>query len=84
MFDPVGVFFRDLKVSGSFYEQVLETLGMRLLEDHTQPDGTGWLVFGTRPRSTLLRGSRWTTIFLEPKQRSGSQPRAYRVSRAFA
>jgi len=46
MFSHVGIVFRDLKASGDFYRQVLEQIGIRLLEDHTQPDGTGWLVFG--------------------------------------
>jgi catechol 2,3-dioxygenase-like lactoylglutathione lyase family enzyme len=47
MFDHVGIVFRNLKSSGSFYNRVLEQIGVRLLEDHTQPDGTGWLVFGS-------------------------------------
>jgi hypothetical protein len=38
MFDHVGIVFRKLKVSGSFYERVLETLGITELEDHAQPD----------------------------------------------
>jgi catechol 2,3-dioxygenase-like lactoylglutathione lyase family enzyme len=47
MFDHVGIVFKDLKSSGAFYAKVLEQIGIELLEDHTQPDGTGWLVFGT-------------------------------------
>jgi catechol 2,3-dioxygenase-like lactoylglutathione lyase family enzyme len=47
MFDHVGVVFRDLARSGALYRAVLATIGLRELEDHTQPDGTGWLVFGT-------------------------------------
>ncbi len=47
MFDHVGVVFRDLARSGALYARLLEPLGIRLLEDHTQRDGTGWLVFGT-------------------------------------
>ena len=47
MFDHVGVVFRDLKVAGDFYRAVLAPLGIRVMEDHTQPDGTGWLVFST-------------------------------------
>ena len=47
MFNHVGISFRDLKASGEFYRKVLEQIGIRQLEDHTQPDGTGWLVFGT-------------------------------------
>jgi catechol 2,3-dioxygenase-like lactoylglutathione lyase family enzyme len=42
----MGIVFRDLKASGTFYRAVLAQIGVRQLEDHTQPDGTGWLVFG--------------------------------------
>src|SRR5690348_5987869 len=47
MFDHLGLVFRDLKVAGDFYQPVLATLGVKLMEDHTQKDGTGWLVFST-------------------------------------
>lgn len=47
MFDHVSVVFKNLKSSGDFYTRVLEQIGIKLMEDHTQPDGTGWLVFGT-------------------------------------
>src|SRR5262245_56960517 len=45
MFDHLGIVFRDLSVAGAFYRPVLEPLGIRLMEDHTAADGTGWLVF---------------------------------------
>ena len=45
MFDHVGIVFRDLKAARAFYTIVLEQIGIRLMEDHTQPDGTGWLVY---------------------------------------
>jgi catechol 2,3-dioxygenase-like lactoylglutathione lyase family enzyme len=47
MFDHLGVVFRDLRVAGAFYRAVLEPLGLRLMEDHTGADGTGWLVFSS-------------------------------------
>jgi hypothetical protein len=47
MFDHIGVVFKDLKRSGDLYRQILEQVGITLAEDHTQPDGTGWLVFRT-------------------------------------
>jgi catechol 2,3-dioxygenase-like lactoylglutathione lyase family enzyme len=47
MFDHLGVVFRDLAVARAFYEPLLATIGVRLLEDHTQAGGTGWLVFST-------------------------------------
>jgi catechol 2,3-dioxygenase-like lactoylglutathione lyase family enzyme len=49
MFDHVGIVFKDLKSSGAFYRKVLEQIGIRLLEDHTRPDNSGWLVFGIDP-----------------------------------
>ena len=47
MFDHVGLVFANLKVAGDFYRALLPTIGVRLMEDHTQADGTGWLVFST-------------------------------------
>jgi catechol 2,3-dioxygenase-like lactoylglutathione lyase family enzyme len=47
MYDHIGIVVADLASRGAFYSAVLEPLGFRLLEDHTQRDGTGWLVFGT-------------------------------------
>ena len=47
MFDHLGIVFRDLRKAGAFYRAVLAPLEIRQLEDHTAPDGTGWLVFGT-------------------------------------
>jgi catechol 2,3-dioxygenase-like lactoylglutathione lyase family enzyme len=45
MFDHVGVVFRDLSAAGVFYRALLPTIGVGQVEDHTQADGTGWLVF---------------------------------------
>jgi catechol 2,3-dioxygenase-like lactoylglutathione lyase family enzyme len=47
MFDHIGVVFSDLERGRELYVAVLGEIGIRLLEDHTQPDGTGWLVLGT-------------------------------------
>jgi catechol 2,3-dioxygenase-like lactoylglutathione lyase family enzyme len=47
MFDHLGLVFRDLGQARAFYEPLLSTLGVRLIEDHTQGDGTGWLVFSS-------------------------------------
>jgi catechol 2,3-dioxygenase-like lactoylglutathione lyase family enzyme len=55
VFDHVGVVFEDLERSGAFYRGLLAEIGIRLMEDHTQPDGTGWMVFGTgRPESPFF------------------------------
>ena len=45
MFDHLGIVFRDLKKSAAFYRAVLAPLGIEASEDHSQADGTGWLVF---------------------------------------
>ena len=47
MFDHVGVVFSDLKLGGDLYQPLLATLGIRLMEDHAQPDGTGWRAIST-------------------------------------
>ena len=47
MFDHVGVVFDDLNRSGALYRAILHEIGIKLMEDHTQPDGTGWLVFSS-------------------------------------
>lgn len=66
MFDHVGIVFSDLRKSGALYTQLLAVLGIALLEDHTMPDGTGWLVFGSgAPESPFFvaaggRPSFWT------------------------
>jgi catechol 2,3-dioxygenase-like lactoylglutathione lyase family enzyme len=66
MFDHVGVVFSDLKAGGDLYRPLLATLGIRLMEDHTQPDGTGSLVYSSgAPESPFFvvaagRPSFWT------------------------
>lgn len=47
MFDHMGIVASELAKSRAFYEGCLGALGIRLLQDHAQPDGSGWLVFGT-------------------------------------
>jgi catechol 2,3-dioxygenase-like lactoylglutathione lyase family enzyme len=47
MFDHLGIVFRDLTSAGTFYGSVLAPLGIKLVEDHAQSDGSGWLVFST-------------------------------------
>ena len=55
MFDHLGIYVSNLQESREFYRQVLAGLGVRLLEDHVQADGTGWLVFGSgAPRSPFF------------------------------
>src|SRR5262249_12614171 len=66
MFDHLGIVCRSLSAAGAFYRTVLAPLNIDLMEDHTQTDGTGWLVFCTgAPESTFFvvaagRPSFWT------------------------
>jgi catechol 2,3-dioxygenase-like lactoylglutathione lyase family enzyme len=69
MFDHLGCYTAgDLRACGGFYRAVLDTLGYRLLEDHAQPDGGGWLVFGTgQAQSSFFvvakgRPERWSAL----------------------
>ena len=93
MFDHVGVVFKDLKRSGDLYGRLLAPLGIRLMEDHTQADGTGWLVFSTgAPESPFFvvaagRPSFWTPAAAPAtrglagetprRARPGASPRLY-------
>ena len=45
MFDHLGIVSSDLEKAGAFYRVVLTPLGIKAIEDHTQPDGAGWIVF---------------------------------------
>jgi len=47
MFDHIGIVVSDLKVARAFYSACLAPLRVEMLEDHSQPSGEGWLVFGT-------------------------------------
>ena len=66
MFDHLGIVCRDLGAAGAFYRTVLARLGIKVAQDHRQPDGTGWLVFSTgAPETPFLfvaagRPSFWT------------------------
>ena len=52
MFHHLGIYVSNLRESGQFCTQLLAEIVVRLLQDHTQADGTGRLVFGTTlPRS---------------------------------
>ena len=39
--------FEELKRSGALYRAILQEIGIKLMEDHTQADGTGRLVLST-------------------------------------
>lgn len=47
MFDHLGFVSSDLQKAGAFYRAVLTPLGIKAVEDHSQADGTGWIVFST-------------------------------------
>lgn len=47
MFDHVGIVTSDLNQSRTFYTNILAALDIQLLQNNSQDDGTGWLVYGT-------------------------------------
>ena len=75
MFDHLGLIFPDLKIAGGFYRTVLATLGIQLMEDHTQRDGTGWLVFSTgAPESPFFVASAGRPSFWPDKAEAAGAP----------
>ena len=46
MFDHVGIVVADLAGSRELYSTVLGALGYDLMEDNSQTDNNGWLVYG--------------------------------------
>jgi catechol 2,3-dioxygenase-like lactoylglutathione lyase family enzyme len=45
--DHLGIVSSDLQRAGEFYRAVLTPLGIKATEDHSQADGTGWIVFSS-------------------------------------
>jgi len=75
MFDHVGIVTASLNTGGAFYAPLLQTIGIRLLEDHTQPDGTGWLVFGSgAPESPFFVVAAGRPTFWRDNDTAGSSP----------
>ena len=75
MFDHVGVVFKDLRRSGALYTQLLEPLGIRRMEDHTMPDGTGWLVFSSgAPEGPFFVVAAGKPSFWTPASAPGASP----------
>jgi catechol 2,3-dioxygenase-like lactoylglutathione lyase family enzyme len=50
VFDHIGIVVRNLEVARAFYSSSLSSLGVELLEDHSQPSGEGWIVYGITGR----------------------------------
>lgn len=46
MFDHIGIVVSDLGTSKDLYSIILEPLGIELMEDNSDDDGGGWLVYG--------------------------------------
>jgi len=75
MFDHVGVVFRNLGRSGDLYRGILRELGIELVEDHTQPDGTGWLVFSSgAPQSPFFVVASGRPSFWNEECRAAASP----------
>jgi len=47
VFDHLGIVSNDLQKAGAFYRAVLNPLGIKAIEDHSELDGTGWIVFSS-------------------------------------
>jgi len=75
MFDHVGIVVSELKSGGAFYTELLATIGIKLLEDHTQPDGAGWLVYGTgAPESPFFVVAAGRPTFWRDGDSAGASP----------
>jgi catechol 2,3-dioxygenase-like lactoylglutathione lyase family enzyme len=85
MFDHLGIVFRDLRMAGAFYRAVLTPLGIRLMEDHTGTDGTGWLVFSTgAAESPFFCGGGGPAKLLDRRARGRPGALAHRLQGAIA
>ena len=65
MFDHLGIVVSDLNRSRTFYTNLLAALDIQLLQDNSQDDGTGWLLYGTEDNAPFFvvasgRPSFWT------------------------
>jgi len=83
MFDHIGIVYSDLARAGTFYRAILEPLGIRMLENHTQGDGTGWLVFGSgAPESPFFVVAAGRPSFWDSQHQAGRSPThvAFRTS----
>lgn len=75
MFDHVGIVVTDLAAGAAFYRPLLASIGLRLMEDHTQKDGTGWLVFaGGAPESPFFVVSAGRPSFWRDGDAAGASP----------
>lgn len=75
MFDHLGVVCKDLAASAAFYGRVLAPLGVSLTEDHSQPGGTGWLVYSTgAPESPFFVVAAGRPSFWADESLAGASP----------
>lgn len=73
MFDHMGIYTGgDLAAARTFYVAVLAPLGVQLWEDHSKPDGTGWLVFGAAaPHAPFFVIAKGKPDWWRPDQQEG-------------
>lgn len=74
MFDHIGIVVSDLVQSRDLYSSILEPLGFRLLEDHTESRNEGWLVYGNGAASPFFVVSAGRPSFWTDKHSPGISP----------
>ena len=74
MFDHLGIVVADLGRSRAFYAACLSALGIRLLEDHSESDGSGWLVFGSAPDAPFFVVASGRPSFWRDPHTAGCSP----------
>ncbi len=75
MFDHLGIVVADRGRSRAFYAACLSVLGVRLLEDHSESDGSGgWLVFGSAPDAPLFVVASGRPSFWRDPHTAGRSP----------
>jgi len=74
MFDHIGIVVSNLSKSRELYTRVLEPLGFRLLEDHSQQEGEGWLVYGAGAAAPFFVVAAGRPSFWSNEHRTGRSP----------
>jgi catechol 2,3-dioxygenase-like lactoylglutathione lyase family enzyme len=74
MFDHIGIVVSNLEVARTFYSACLAPLRVELLEDHSQPSGEGWLVYGIAARFPFFVVAAGRPSFWQDSHAASSAP----------